>query len=129
MSRGKCLAESSPGEDILVPDWRAATPHEAPPARGILALYNRGTRARWYWRCLHCGEPFQAEPGIAPFALPAFDELTKLVLAQDLNELVAQYARIVCKSCGGLHEQADRLELNRAGRWLHEGEKLEAGVV
>jgi phage terminase large subunit GpA-like protein len=129
MSRGKCLAESSPGEDIISPDWRPTMPHEAPPARGILALYNRGTRARWFWKCLHCGEPFQAEPGIAPFGLPAFDELAKLVLQQDLNELATQYAKVVCKACGGLHLQADRVELNRTGVWVHEGQRILDGVI
>ena len=129
MSAGKLLAESSPGEDILVPDWRAATAHEAPPARGILALYNRGTRARWYWSCKHCGAAFEASPGIDLFGLPGFDDLVKLVTKVDLQELVGQYARIACRHCGGLHEQQDRLELNRTGRWLHEGEQLVDGAV
>ncbi|EKI05075.1 phage terminase large subunit family protein, partial [Escherichia coli 5412] len=39
--------------------WRRTSPHEAPPTTGILSLYNRGDRRRWYWPCPHCGEYFQ----------------------------------------------------------------------
>lgn len=125
MSRGKCLAESSPGDDYGVTDWRPATPHEAPPARGILALYNTGTRARWYWPCRHCGEFFQAAPGTSPFNLPDFDVLEQMVATRDLHELAANYARVACPHCGGLHEQADRRQMNAGGRWVHEGETIE----
>jgi phage terminase large subunit GpA-like protein len=129
MSRGKCLAESSPGDDYTVSDWRAATSHEAPPARGILSLYNTGTRARWYWPCRHCGECFQAAPGLEPFGLPPFDDVLKLVVDGDLHELTARYAHVVCPKCGGLHEQEDRIALNRGGRWIHEGESIIGGIV
>lgn len=47
MSAGMTLAESSPGRDIRDPRWRPSTPHEAPPATGILSLYNRGDRRRY----------------------------------------------------------------------------------
>jgi len=126
MSRGKCLAESSPGDDYTVSDWRPATPHEAPPARGIMALYNVGTRARWYWPCKHCSAFFEATPGTAPFALPEFDDLVKLVGDRDPQDLAAQFAHVACRHCGGIHTQEDRPELNRRGRWLHEGEVISA---
>jgi phage terminase large subunit GpA-like protein len=64
MSRGKCMAESSPEAEYLDPTWKPATQHEAPPCGGILELYNRGTRARWYWPCPSCGDPFEALPGL-----------------------------------------------------------------
>lgn len=124
MSRGKCLAESSPGEDFTMSDWRPATPHEAPPAKGIVSLYNTGTRARWYWPCQHCGQFFQAAPGVEIFRVPEFDQLEKLVVQQDLHTLAAQYARVACPVCGGLHEQSQRLAMNRGGHWLHEGESF-----
>jgi phage terminase large subunit GpA-like protein len=124
LSRGKCLAESSPGDDYAIPDWRPATAHEAPPARGIMSLYNAGTRARWYWPCRHCGEYFQAEPGLGPFQLPEFDELVKLLAGRDPQDVAAEFARVVCVQCGGLHGQEDRLELNRRGHWVHEGESI-----
>lgn len=58
-SAGKTVCESSPGfpvEDVRhVPD----SPHEAPPCKGILSLYNRGDRRRFYWKCIYCGEHFE----------------------------------------------------------------------
>jgi len=130
MSRGKCLAESSPGEDYLDPRWRPSTPHEAPPARGILSLYNRGTRARWYWPCKHCGEYSEAAPGLEPFDLPGFDELVESVQSQDIMALAETFARVVCRKCGGVHDMADRAAMNARGRWVHEGQRVNsAGVV
>ncbi|EHH4305173.1 phage terminase large subunit family protein [Escherichia coli] len=66
MSAGMTLVESSPGRDICDSKWRRKSPHEAPPTTGILSLYNRGDRRRWYWPCPHCGEYFQ----------PAMDAMT-----------------------------------------------------
>lgn len=124
MSRGKCFAESSPDAEYLDPRWRAATPHEAPPCRGILELYNRGTRARWYWPCWHCGEYFQAAPGLAPFALPSRKELEERVLVENPMTMAERYAKAVCHKCGGLHELHQRTQMNARGKWLHEGESI-----
>ncbi|MEM8348802.1 phage terminase large subunit family protein, partial [Morganella morganii] len=59
MSAGMTLVESSPGREITDQKWTPSSPHEAPPTTGILSLYNRGDRQRWYWPCPHCGEYFQ----------------------------------------------------------------------
>lgn len=59
MSAGMTLAESSSGREITDVKWRRSSPHEAPPTTGILSLYNRGDRRRWYWPCPHCGDWFQ----------------------------------------------------------------------
>lgn len=125
MSRGKCLAESSPGEDVLDPKWSARSPHEAPPARGLLAIYNRGTRARWYWPCLHCGEYMQAMPGTDAFGLPPVKELAESIKGRDLMTLAEDFARVVCKCCGGIHRLADRSAMQKRGRWVHEGQRIE----
>lgn len=124
MSRGKCLAESSPGEDYLDPRWKPTTPHEAPPARGIAAIYNRGTRARWYWPCMHCNARFEARPGFDVFALPSVAQLEKRVLTADLVALAEEYARVPCPHCGALHEPDSKQALNEAGAWLHAGERF-----
>lgn len=129
MSRGKCLAESSPGEDYHDPAWRPLSPHEAPPARGIMGLYNRGTRARWYWRCLHCNEYFEARPGLLAFAAPSFDELKELPAGSNLHELAEQFAKVPCTCCGALHDPVDKRALNLSGMWVHEGERVEGGVI
>lgn len=55
------VAESSPGYEVETPQWVPRTPHEAPPTKGILALYNRGDRRRWYWRCPQCYQPFEPD--------------------------------------------------------------------
>lgn len=58
---GMTVAESSPGREIENPRWQPTSPHEAPPAKGILGLYNRGDRRRWYWNCISCGTPFEGD--------------------------------------------------------------------
>lgn len=124
MSRGKCLAESSPDAEYLDPKWKPGTAHEAPPARGILELYNRGTRARLYWPCWHCREFFEAAPGLKCFALPSLRELEERVRIENEMALAARYARVACPHCGGLHEQHQRPQLNARSRWVHEGERI-----
>lgn len=128
MSRGKTVAESSPGEDYVDAKY-VRRGNEAPPARGILSLYNSGTRARWHWPCQHCGEMFEAEPGLGCFAMPEFDELKKLVERADLMSLAEQYSRVMCPHCGAGHELSDRPAMNVGGRWLHEGESFVDGEV
>jgi phage terminase large subunit GpA-like protein len=124
MSRGKILAESSPGGDYVDPQWRPSTPHEAPPALGILSLYNRGTRARLYWPCKHCGEYSEAKPGTGCFRLPGFEELEGMVLKRDLMSMADEYAHVVCPSCGGLHDLPDRPMMKAGSRWVHEGQSV-----
>jgi phage terminase large subunit GpA-like protein len=126
MSRGKCVAESSPGTEYLDAQWRPSTPHEAPPAPGILSLYNRGTRARQYWPCQHCGEYFQAKPGIDAFAIPTFEELEKLVIGRNLTDLATEFCKVPCSHCGALHDQSQKRLLNALGVWVHEGETINA---
>jgi phage terminase large subunit GpA-like protein len=126
MSRGKCLAESSPGEPLLEPRWMPKTPHEAPPVRGILELYNRGTRARWHWPCIHCGAYWEPKPGLSPFVLPELKELEQLVQREDLMSLAARFARVVCPHCGAASDMSHKRDMNVRGKWVHEGETLNA---
>lgn len=127
MSRGKCVAESSPGEELRDANWKPTSPHEAPPVPGILSLYNRGTRARRHWPCRHCGEFFEARPGVEAFQLPEFDELVQLVKRHDPMTLAEKFARIHCPACGGEHEMTDRQAMKAGGIWLHEGDRIVAG--
>jgi phage terminase large subunit GpA-like protein len=128
MSRGKTVAESSPGEDYTDAKY-VRRGNEAPPARGILSLYNAGTRARWHWPCQHCGELFEAQPGLGCFAMPEFDELVELVKRSDLMSLADQYAKVMCIHCGAGHEPNQRSAMNAGGRWLHEGESIVDGQI
>lgn len=141
MSRGKCLAESSPGFEYDEASWMPRTPHEAPPAKGIASLYNAGTRARWYWPCQHCGQHFQARPGLEPFLVPKeLDEIEAAIKRRDrdLMTLAESWAKVPCPHCGALHEPAQRSAMNRVaidrGRvvgatWLHQGQELMDGIV
>lgn len=126
MSAGKIVCESSPGGEYDPRDWVPAGPHEAPPATGILAIYNEGTRARFYWPCLSCGEFFQASPGLELFNLPSFDELLQEIRRWDLLERAQSFAVIGCKHCGAAHRMDNKRELNLRGRWVHEGESIDA---
>jgi phage terminase large subunit GpA-like protein len=140
MSRGKCIAESSPGEEYDDPTWEPATPHEAPPARGIASLYNGGTRARWYFRCQHkgCGQHFEAAPGLTCFAIPTLEELIEEAPKRDLMSLAEGFAKVACPHCGGLHEPHDKPALNAirmdgkriaGATWLHEGQTIADGRI
>ena len=61
-SRGMCMAEGSPGYEIIDPKWQPSKeyPHEAPPTIGILNLFNLGDRRLLYWQCPSCQSYFPA---------------------------------------------------------------------
>lgn len=109
---GKTVCESSPGFPQRDPQWIASTAHEAPPADGILALYNRGDRRRWYWQCEACGHWFEGE-----YAL--------LTFPPDANPVQAgEMATMECPHCHHQHKAARKFDLNRNGRWLRDGERF-----
>ncbi|EIX0812454.1 phage terminase large subunit family protein, partial [Escherichia coli] len=100
MSSGMTLVESSPGRDITDTKWRCGGAHEAPPTTGILSLYNRGDRRRWYWPCPHCGEYFQ----------PVMDNMTGYRNNPDFVA-AGQAARLMCPHCRGLIAPEQKREL------------------
>lgn len=117
---GMTVAESSPGFEIEEPNWVAKTPHEAPPTKGILALYNRGDRRRWYWKCPHCRNAFEPD-----FKL--------LVIPDSADHVEAAEATVMaCPHCAGViwHDGRDGVpgknELNQVdlgnARWVRDGQ-------
>lgn len=116
-SHGMCAAESSPGFILEDPKWVARSPHEAPPTQGILKLYNRGDRRRWYWRCVNdrCRKAF--EPNFSLFHWPKTDSALE----------AAEMASLRCPHCGldYTHDPVagspGKHEMNRNGRWLCDG--------
>jgi len=127
MSRRKTLVESSPERELEDPNWQAATRHEAPPCGGILGIYNRGDRRRWYWPCPHCSEYFEAAPGLSLFAaLPPEDELLDTVRSMDIGKVARQWSNIYCPHCGGEITQEQKHPMNRAGVWLQDGQTITA---
>ncbi|EJB8653365.1 phage terminase large subunit family protein [Escherichia coli] len=115
MSSGMTLVESSPGRDVKDVKWRRTSPHEAPPTTGILSLYNRGDRRRWYWPCPHCGEYFQPCGDV----VAGFHDIADPVLASEA-------AYIQCPSCSGRIMPEQKRELNGRGVWLRDGESINA---
>ena len=115
MSSGMTLVESSPGRDVKDVKWRRTSPHEAPPTTGILSLYNRGDRRRWYWPCPHCGEYFQPCGDV----VAGFRDIADPVLASEA-------AYIQCPSCSGRIMPEQKRKLNGRGVWLRDGESINA---
>ncbi|EDA5879161.1 phage terminase large subunit family protein, partial [Salmonella enterica subsp. enterica] len=113
MSAGMTLVESSPGREITDTKWKPSSPHEAPPTTGILSLYNRGDRRRWYWPCPHCGEYFQ----------PSMENMTGYRDIADPMK-ASEAARIQCPHCNKLTEPQQKRALNNRGVWLREGQHI-----
>ncbi|OEY68010.1 hypothetical protein BG841_10320 [Marinobacter sp. X15-166B] len=125
LSRGMCMVESSPGKPITDPNFRLETEHEAPPAGGILGIYNRGDRRRYYWPCGHCGEFFQVKPGLELFAsLPSENDLLKTVRSADLNALAVEHAVVFCPHCGSGSDAREKHRMLVAGDWLRDGQEI-----
>lgn len=112
-SSAMTLAESSPGHEIQDPRWMPSSPHEAPPCPGILALYNRGDRRRWYWPCPVCNEFF--EPS---FKLLDWEPTIDLTAA-------AESVRMICPSCKHKIEHYHKETMNLVGHWLKEGQRID----
>ncbi|MBL4781786.1 MAG: phage terminase large subunit family protein [Porticoccaceae bacterium] len=115
-SFGMCYVESSPSHPITDPKWRQnrERPHEAPPCEGILGIYNRGNRQRRYWQCWECEDWFEPD-----------DEHCEW---EPTSDLVARAQSVVmrCPLCRyGIITQAQKLQRDRAGHWLIEGQKLD----
>jgi len=126
MSRGMCAVESSPGRELSDPNWIPSTPHEAPPVSGILGIYNRSDRRRWYWPCPHCGEFHEAKPGLSLFNLPDEDVLVEMIREADLDRLATEYAHIFCIHCGEKIESHHKHDMNLKGVWLAENQTISA---
>ncbi len=124
LSRGMCAVESSPGRDLADPNWKPNTPHEAPPVTGVLGIYNRSDRRRWYWPCPDCHEYFEPTPGLDLFHLPQDEVLLEMVRTADIDQLASEYDRIVCPHCGVLIDKSHKHGMNLKGKWIAEGQTI-----
>lgn len=107
------FAESSPSRPILDPKWMRSSPHEAPPTTGILALYNRGDRRRWYWPCPHCSNFFTPD-----FSMLKFDKSLGSIPE------IADSTYMQCPHCDKRIEQSSRYSMNVRGVWLKDGQTI-----
>lgn len=106
------LAESSPSKPIKDTRW-IARGHEAPPADGILALYNRGDRRRWYWPCPECDQYFEGR----------FSMLEWEALGDPLSS--SETVRLRCPHCTAAIHPDDREDMQQWGMWLKEGQGVD----
>lgn len=108
------LAESSPSKPVEDLKWIARTPHEAPPAKGIFALYNRGDRRRWYWPCPHCGVYFEGD-----FSLLDWDRSK----GTDIEQAETVWMRCPNNAC--MIVPGERFDMQLWGMWLKDGEGID----
>lgn len=104
------LAESSPSRPIT--DYKkVVTGHMAPPTTGILSLYNRGDRRRWYWPCPECGSYFEGK-----WEHISWDN------SRSTNMDKAKTAYMECPHCSYQIKPKQRRKMNNWGVWLKEGQ-------
>jgi phage terminase large subunit GpA-like protein len=101
------VCESSPSREVENSKWIAQSPHEAPPAPGIMALYNRGDKRRWYWPCPECGSYFEGM-----FQHLMYD------MGAGSNADIGATVKMRCPVCGYMIPQDKRYEMNLKGKWL-----------
>lgn len=109
------VAESSPSREVKDLKWVPATPHEAPPCDGILGLYNRGDRRRWYWPCPACNQYFEGM-----FKHLEIDEDMK-----GTNLEKAATVRMVCPHCSYRIHPDERPVMQEWGLWLKDGQGID----
>lgn len=111
------LAESSPSREVEDAK-KILMPHEAPPCKGILSLYNRGDRRLWYWPCPECGNHFS----------PRFEMLDwdrGITNPSDAADTVY----MDCPHCHHAIQPKQRNEMQSMGLWLREGEAIIDGKI
>lgn len=120
LSRGTCIAESSPKGYSTDPKAKPLSDHHYPPAEGITGLYHQGTMERWYWPCPQCGEYFQSRP--------SFDE-NYIYIPPHISDLseAAQKTRLICPNHGcevDIHRF--RSKMNERGDWVALGQEIDS---
>lgn len=116
-------AESSPGYEIENPRWLPETPHEAPPTKGILSLYNRGDRRRRYWQCIGCHEWF--EPDFKHLSYPDSEDHVEASMMATLDCPFCQFSHEHDPSPG----QPGKNGLDRKGLWLPDNMRIDGNGV
>ena len=113
---GMTVVESSPSFPIQDPRWVRKSNHEAPPTEGILSIYNRGDRRRFYWQCSECQHWFEPD-----FSLLKWPDVEDPYEAGDR-------AWMECPHCSHhhTHDPSERSpgkrKLNQGGVWLRDGQ-------
>lgn len=109
------VAESSPSREVSNPKWIPQTPHEAPPCEGILKLYNRGDRRRWFWPCPFCDQYFEGK----------FNHLSWDSELEGTNMDKASTVRMICPHCGEKIHPDYREDMQAFGMWVKDGQGVD----
>ena len=107
------VAESSPSRPVEDMRWVPGTRHEAPPCKGILALYNRGDRRRLYWPCPYCTEYFEGTWGNLKWD------------ARDNALDAADTVRMICPHCDEEIWPFQRQWMLEESVWLKDGQSVD----
>lgn len=106
LSSGICIVEGSPKRPIVDPSYMLKTPHDVPATDGgLVSIYSRSDRRRWYWRCFECKEYFEAPP------VPHYD--TNVSLQQAVASCF-----VPCPHCGAVYRSSEKVKLNKYGKWI-----------
>lgn len=116
MSSGMGVYESSPRHEVPADqlDWKPESPHELPPARGITALFNAGTREVFYFQCFDCKDWF----------VPDFPECFWWPDSKD-DEEKAEGILYCCPHCGVMEKPERKSDYNALGSWCGDGQRLD----
>lgn len=117
---GMTAAESSPSFPVMDPRWTPSTPHEAPPTEGILALYNRGDRRRWFWSCVACKHSFEPD-----FKLLKWPDVDDILTAAEASWLECPHCQAKYLHGGG-NNLPSKSAMNQMGTWIADGQTLTA---
>jgi len=117
LSKAMTLAESSPGYELLDDRWKPDTPHEAPPTRGILALYNRGDKRRYYVPCWNCNN----------FYLFECSNL-KWEKSNVISES-AESAHLLCPKCNHKHYPKIKTEMLASAQWVKDLQTIDSNGI
>lgn len=109
------VAESSPSRPVIDTKYIPRTLHEAPPCEGILKLYNRGDRRRWYWPCPHCNTYFEGN----------FKHLEWDNDFPGTNVDKSETVKMKCPHCQEKIEFNQRDEMQSWGIWLKDGQAID----
>lgn len=109
------VVESSPSRPVENLKWIPSSPHEAPPASGILALYNRGDRRRLYWSCPRCFNYFEGQ----------FEHLAYERVKGKSNLDVAESTRMRCPHCSGLIHPDERDDMLQWSLWVKDNQGVD----
>lgn len=107
------VCESSPSRPVIDNKWVRKSPHEAPPCGGILGLYNRGDRRRFYWPCPDCGSYFEGN-----FKMLTWEKRSNVLAASNT-------VRMICPHCTYPIHPDQRHDMLQRGRWLADGQSIE----